>query len=175
MFTYRPRGNKIYHYSICEFKGMNVETARKEYIKTRNKLGRMYVNLFDEVDGSKYCLKFKDIMTSEDKDILLNLLGRHGEGITKKQETYFLENCTKNHVINTKSNFKKRKITLRLEEVFLYTLALTENTDNFTTAIREAIAKYISDNNLIGILEKTHKLLNSSEINSIDEFKELYK
>ena len=43
------------------------------------------------------------------------------------------------------------------------------------TAIREAIAKYISDNNLIGILEKTHKLLNSSEINSVDEFKELYK
>ena len=154
---------------------MDLHEARKEYIKIRNKLGRMLVNVFDEADGSKYCLKFKDIMTAEDKDILLNLLGRYGEGITKKQEEYFLENCTKTRIINTKSNFKKRKITIRLEEVFLYTLALTENTDNFTTAIRETIAKYIAENDMIGILEKTHKLLNSSEINSVDEFKELYK
>ena len=175
MFTYRPKGNKIYHYSICSFKGMNLREARKEYIKMRNKLGRMLVNVFDETEGSKYCLKFKDVITKEDEDIIMNLLGRHGEGITKKQEVYFLENCIKSRVINTKSNFKKRKITIRLEEVFLYTLALTENTDNFTTAIREAIAKYISENDLIGILEKTHNLLNTSEVNSVDEFKELYK
>ena len=37
------------------------------------------------------------------------------------------------------------------------------------------LRKYISENDLIGILEKTHNLLNTSEVNSVDEFKELYK
>ena len=36
MYTYRPKGNKIYHYSICSFKGMNLREARKEYIKMKN-------------------------------------------------------------------------------------------------------------------------------------------
>ena len=35
--------------------------------------------------------------------------------------------------------------------------------------------KKIAENDLIGILEKTHNLLNTSEVNSVDEFKELYK
>ena len=38
----------------------------------------------------------------------------------------------------------------------------------------ESINK-ITENDLIGILEKTHNLLNTSEVNSVDEFKELYK
>ena len=33
--------NKIYHYSICSFKGMNLREARKEYIKMRNKLATL--------------------------------------------------------------------------------------------------------------------------------------
>ena len=30
MYTYRPKGNKIYHYSICSFKGIEFEGIRKQ-------------------------------------------------------------------------------------------------------------------------------------------------
>ena len=175
MFDYKPRGNKIFYYSICSLKGLNIEKARKEYIILRNKHNRMYVDIFSEETGSSYCKKFNAILKQEDKDIIHELVWRFGNELTKKQEQYLIKESDNRLKIKTKNDFKKRKTTLRIEEDFLYTLLIAENTDNFSNAIREAIAKYIVDNGFIDVLEKVSKILaRNDDINSVNDFLKLY-
>lgn len=175
MFDYKPKGNKIFYYSICSLKGLNIERARKEYLKLRDKHNRMYVDIFSEITGSSYCKKFNETLSQEDKDIVHELVWRFGNELTKKQEQYLIEVSDNKLRIKTKNDLKKRKTTLRIEEDFVYTLLVSENTDSFSEAIREAVAKYIVDNGLIPTLEKVSKILaRNDDIKSVNDFLKLY-
>ena len=172
MFQFRPKGNSLFSYDICDFKGMNLQKAKKEYISKRNEIGKMYVDMF--VESSKYFSEFKDVFTEEDKEIVHELLWRFGDGLNKKQEKYLIENSNARIIIKTKNNLKKRQTSLRLEEAFLFTLLITENTDDITHALREAIAKYIIDNNYMKVLEKVSRITESGNIKTVDDFLRSY-
>ncbi len=175
MFQYKPKGNNLYSYVICDFKGMNMIKAKKETNKKKYEVGRQRIDVFSEIEGVKYCRKFSDTFSNEDKNILDDLLFNFGSGLNKKQEKYLIENSNSQIVIKTKNVLPKKKTTLRLEEAFLFTLLVTENTDSFAHAIREAITKYIVDNNFIKTLERVNNVLETHEISSVDEFFTFYK
>ena len=174
-FNYRPKGNNIYSYDICDFKGMNMIKARKEANKKKYELGRPRIDVFSESEGVKYCQGFSDLFTKEDKDIVLELLWNLGAGLNKKQEQYLIENSNAQEIIKTKNTLPKRKTTLRLEEAFLYTLLITENTDSFAHAVREAVAKYLVDRGYIKVLERVNGILEKNKVTGVEDFFTLYK
>lgn len=68
----------------------------------------------------------------------------------------------------------KKHITARIEEDFIYTLLIANDTNNFTEILRKIITDYILENNLVKLLEKINKLLCSNDIKNIDDLLKIY-
>ena len=171
MILYRSKNSNIVSFKIIEFKGMNLKSAKKTYNTLKYEKGRQYFDLFSERFFSSYSDKF----TKEDKEILSDLLMNFGINITKTQEKYIIANSIYDTEIKNLENMNKKLTTIRIEEAFIYTLLIANDTNNFTEILRKIITDYILENNLVKLLEKINKLLcSNNNIKNIDDLLKIY-
>ena len=68
----------------------------------------------------------------------------------------------------------KKHITARIEEDFIYTLLIANDTNNLTEVLRNIITDHIVENNLVKLLEKVNKILKTNEIKDINDLMKVY-
>ncbi len=170
MIIYRSKANNIISYKIYEFKGMNLKNARKTYNTLKYEKGRQYFDLFSE----RFFEKYNETFTKEDKNILTELLMNFGVGITKTQEKYIIENSIHDIKLKDIEGMNKKHITARIEEDFIYTLLIANDTNNLTEVLRNIITDHIVENNLVKLLEKVNKILKTNEIKDINDLMKVY-